>query len=147
MKTSLLPFLLALFFLLLNFNNGRAQTSKDSLAIIESVNNYIQSFYLSKPELFKESVHIDLSKRTVKDYHKQGDYLQNASYEEMIYLAKIFNHSGKYSENSKAEIFILDIQDNTASVRLNAAGWYDYMHLAKLNDKWLIINVLWGMSH
>jgi hypothetical protein len=28
-------------------------------------------------------------------------------------------------------------------VKLEMAGWIDYMHLAKTGDRWLIVNVLW----
>jgi len=30
-----------------------------------------------------------------------------------------------------------------ASVRVDATGWIDYMHLAEVDGRWVIINVLW----
>ena len=38
---------------------------------------------------------------------------------------------------------ILDIYGAAASARVRAATWVDYMHLAKFNGRWRIINVLW----
>jgi hypothetical protein len=38
---------------------------------------------------------------------------------------------------------ILDIYGGAASARVRAATWVDYMHLAKFNGRWRIINVLW----
>ena len=38
---------------------------------------------------------------------------------------------------------ILDIYENTASVRIDAGGWIDYLHVARWNNEWVIINVLW----
>jgi hypothetical protein len=38
---------------------------------------------------------------------------------------------------------ILDIFRNTASVRAEMSGWIDYMHIAKWNGEWKIVNVLW----
>ncbi|MFL5555298.1 MAG: nuclear transport factor 2 family protein, partial [Gemmatimonadaceae bacterium] len=38
---------------------------------------------------------------------------------------------------------ILDIYGNAASVRVRAATWIDYMHMAKYNGQWRILNVLW----
>ncbi|ASW73968.1 hypothetical protein CJF12_06450 [Chryseobacterium piperi] len=43
----------------------------------------------------------------------------------------------------KKEIKFLDVSDKTASVKLIADEWIDYMHLVKLNGTWKIINVLW----
>jgi hypothetical protein len=30
-----------------------------------------------------------------------------------------------------------------ASVRVNASGWIDYMHVVRWNGQWKIINVVW----
>ena len=43
----------------------------------------------------------------------------------------------------KRDIAILDIYGNAASVRARMATWIDYMHLAKWNGRWVIVNVLW----
>ena len=38
---------------------------------------------------------------------------------------------------------ILDIYGGAASVRVRAATWIDYMHMARFNGQWRILNVLW----
>lgn len=38
---------------------------------------------------------------------------------------------------------VLDVYGNAASVRVQAATWVDYMHMAKSNGRWVIVNVLW----
>jgi hypothetical protein len=43
----------------------------------------------------------------------------------------------------KDEVRILDIFGGAASVRVTAATWVDYMHMAKVNGQWVIMNVLW----
>ena len=35
------------------------------------------------------------------------------------------------------------MQDRTASVKLIADDWIDYMHVLKLNGTWQLVNVLW----
>jgi len=42
-------------------------------------------------------------------------------------------------------VTILDIFEGTASVRVDAATWIDYMHIASANGRWQIINVLWAL--
>ena len=34
---------------------------------------------------------------------------------------------------------------NAASARIDASGWVDYLHLAKWNGRWVIVNVLWEL--
>ena len=43
----------------------------------------------------------------------------------------------------RTDVRILDIFGNTASVRVDADRWIDYLHIAKWNGRWVIINVLW----
>ncbi|MBA3660021.1 MAG: nuclear transport factor 2 family protein [Gemmatimonadales bacterium] len=38
---------------------------------------------------------------------------------------------------------ILDVYRNVASVRTTMAGWIDYMQLARMDGRWVIVNVLW----
>jgi hypothetical protein len=45
-----------------------------------------------------------------------------------------------------ATVRILDIFENAASARTEMSGWVDYMHLAKWNGKWVIVNVLWELK-
>jgi hypothetical protein len=43
----------------------------------------------------------------------------------------------------RSDVTILDVYQGAASVRVRAATWIDYMHLAKWNGRWVIVNVLW----
>ena len=49
-------------------------------------------------------------------------------------------------EGRKKMIAILDLYGNMASVKLETSGWVDYMHLAKYNNEWLIVNILWELK-
>lgn len=46
-------------------------------------------------------------------------------------------------EQQQKDVFILDIFENSASVKAIMSGWIDYMHMAKWNGEWKIVNVLW----
>jgi len=41
------------------------------------------------------------------------------------------------------EITVLDVYGDIASVKLEANAWVDYMHLARFNGEWVIVNILW----
>ncbi len=58
-------------------------------------------------------------------------------------IAKNFNKDGKLSKNAPKDVVIYEVMDQTASVKLVADWGIDYMHLAKFDGKWMIINVLW----
>ncbi len=46
-------------------------------------------------------------------------------------------------EKQRKDVAILDVFENVASVRADMEGWIDYMHIAKVDGKWVIVNVLW----
>jgi len=43
-------------------------------------------------------------------------------------------------------VTILDRFENAASVKVIASDWIDYLHLAKVDGRWVIINVLWELK-
>ena len=44
------------------------------------------------------------------------------------------------------DVVIYDIFRNVASVRATMSRWIDYMHIAKWNGRWVIVNVLWELK-
>jgi len=45
----------------------------------------------------------------------------------------------------RKDVTIFDIYQNAASAKIYASGWVDYLHLAKWNGRWVIVNVLWEL--
>lgn len=123
----------------------KAQSQQDSLDIKQAALDYIESQHQVKPEQFERSAHPRMVKRTFWTNKKSGkEYLRETFTDAMILLAETYNQAGdKFPEIPKKDVIILDIFDKTASVKLIADDWIDYMHIVKLNGKWQIINVLW----
>ena len=81
------------------------------------------------------------------DKKAQKEYLRETFTDAMILLAETYNQNGdKFPGNPKKEVVILDVYQKTASVKLIADDWIDYMHIIKLNGKWQIVNVLWQFN-
>ena len=49
-------------------------------------------------------------------------------------------------ERQQKDVTILDRFENAASVKVVASDWIDYLHLAKVDGRWVIINVLWELE-
>ncbi|TPN86927.1 nuclear transport factor 2 family protein [Aquimarina algicola] len=135
--------------LFLNFTfDASAQTKQDSLDIKQVALDYIESQHNVKPEQFARAAHPRMVKRTFwTDKAAKKEYLRETFADAMILLAETYNKNGdKFPSNPKKEVVILDIFDKTASVKLIADEWIDYMHIIKLNGKWQIVNVLWQFN-
>ena len=46
-------------------------------------------------------------------------------------------------ERRQRDVTVLDIYGNAASAKAVMADWVDYMQLAKVDGRWVIVNVLW----
>ena len=49
-------------------------------------------------------------------------------------------------KQQQKDITILDRYGNVASAKAVMTGWIDYMHLAKVDGEWKIVNVLWEVK-
>ena len=66
------------------------------------------------------------------------------SYEKLLDLAANWNKEGSEAmPDAVKEVIIYEVLDYTASVKLIASWGIDYMHLAKYDGQWMIINVLY----
>jgi len=46
-------------------------------------------------------------------------------------------------DKQQKDVTILDRYENAATVEIVASDWIDYLHIAKLDGRWQIVNVLW----
>ena len=116
--------------------------SEDHKAVEAAILDYVEGIYLVQPERIKKSVHPTM--RKVGYYHQEGKWAKyDMTFEQLVQLAERWNKDGKIPKDSPKEITIYDIREKTASAKLVAYWGQDYFHLAKLDGKWWIVNVIW----
>lgn len=127
----------------------QAQTSQDTVDIRRVALAYIEAQHTPNPKLMDGALHPRLVKRSVfRNKATQKDYISEYFTENMVILAETYNKKGdKFPKNPKKEVKLLDISARTASVKLIADEWIDYMHIVKTNGEWKIINVLWQYNN
>lgn len=123
----------------------QAQTAQDTLDIKRVALAYIEAQHNPNPKLMESDLHPRLVKRSVfRSKAAQKDYVSEYFAENMVILAETYNAKGdKFPKNPRKEVKLLDVSARTASVKLIADAWIDYMHIVKTNGEWKIINVLW----
>jgi hypothetical protein len=131
--------------IVLSFFQLQAQTAQDSLDIKRVALAYIESQHTPNPKLMGSALHPRLVKRSVfRNKTAEKDFVSEYFAENMIILAETYNVKGdKFPKNPRKEVKLLDVSARTASVKLIADAWIDYMHIVKENGDWRIINVLW----
>lgn len=120
-----------------------AMPHPDEEGVKAAVADYVQGIYQVQPDRIQRSVHPDLWKRGF--YKREGEWhLAPMTYEQLHRLSAEWNKEGKRAnDQSPQEIVVFDVLDKTASAKLTAEWGIDYFHLAKVDGKWQIMNVLW----
>lgn len=120
-------------------------TAADSAAISRAAMDYIQGWYTGDGDRMARAVHPDLAKRWVSRDDKGASWLSHSSADGLVHATRDGRGTDVPQAQRRAEVRILDIYGDMASVRLTSTKLVDYMQLARWNGEWKIINVLWDL--
>lgn len=118
-------------------------TDGDRDAIKQTALNYAEGWYEGNADKMESSLSPDLAKRIARTNQQNQTRLDHMTAMSLVQGTR----SGFGKQTPKAEqqkdVTILDVFGSAATVKLEMRDWIDYMHIAKINGKWLIVNVLW----
>ena len=126
---------------------GQAQDPSEEVRAVENACfDYINAFYQADTTLAYRSVHKSLRKTGFywnKEKEAYTDQLE-MPFDELVALAKRWNADGSRADDKTPKgVEVFEISDKTAAAKVNAIWGIDYMGLMKIEDKWMIVNVLW----
>jgi hypothetical protein len=117
-------------------------SEKERAAVERAVLDYAEGAYNVDPALIKRSVNPGLAK--LGFVQENGKYVAHPmTFEELVKIAGTFNRDGRIPKDAPKKVTIYEVLDQTACAKLEAWWGIDYVHLAKFEGKWKIINVLW----
>jgi hypothetical protein len=124
-----------------------AQTAADSSAIVATALDYIEGYYTGDGERMERALHPDLAKRIVMTNPTTGEsLLQDMTAEQLVGATRMGYGKQVPESDRRMDVTILDIYENAASVKIMAHEWIDYLHIAKYEGNWVIVNVLWELT-
>lgn len=125
---------------------ARAQTAADSAAIRSAALDYVEGWYAGDAERMRRALHPSLAKRISMQGEDGTWRLDSMTADELV--AGTGRGGGQRTPEAQRQrdVVILDIFGNAASVRATMSGWVDYMHLARVDGRWQIVNVLWELK-
>ena len=123
-----------------------AQSAADSAAIKATALDYIEGWYAGDGERMERALHPELAKRIVNTNPANGrNALGQQSAMTLVQGTKRGGGKDTPAAQQRKDVRILDVFGNTASVRVDASTWVDYLQVAKWNGRWVIVNVLWEL--
>jgi hypothetical protein len=123
--------------------NASAQSSADTVGIKAAALDYIDGWYQADGARMERALHPELAKRNVRTDSLRRSRLTQMGAMTLVQSTRRGGGSQIPAAQRRDDVRILDIFGGAASVKVTAATWVDYMHLAKVNGRWVIMNVLW----
>jgi hypothetical protein len=128
----------------LAFGGLQAQTAADTTAIRATALNYVEGWYEGNAERMARALHPELVKRiVVRDTTTGRTMVQGMGTSVLVNSTRHGYGKETPRERQQKDVSVLDIFGNAASVKAVMADWIDYMHMAKVDGRWVIVNVLW----
>lgn len=121
------------------------QSAADSAAIRAAALDYVEGWYTADAARMERALHPELAKRIMRQ-RPEGSRLMSMTAAELIEGTRRGGGRDTPPAQQQKDVVILDIFGNAASVRATMSGWIDYMHLARTDGQWRIVNVLWELK-
>jgi hypothetical protein len=126
---------------------AQEETAPDERVLIEkAVRDYIDGWYEGDAERMRRALHPDLVKRRVVALPNGREVLDSVGADPMVEYTAMAGGKDSLKEGMHNEVTILDVSPQTASVKTVSHQFIDYLHLAKVNGQWRIVNVLWELN-
>ena len=146
MRSLLFIFIAGFLFFVPGVQAQTTVSDADKQAITQTALDYVEGWYEANPERMERALHPDLAKRVVFTDDKGRSRLDQMSAMGLVQGVKRGGGKDTPKEKQQKDITILDVFGNAASVKAVMSGWIDYMHMAKVNGRWVIVNVLWELK-
>jgi hypothetical protein len=127
---------------------GIAPASRDDLEAITAVaRDYIEGWLDGDESRMRRCLHPDLVKRTIYHDLDSRDWQLGRTADAEMMAGWTRDGEGRTTDADERafEITIQDAFRHIASVRVLSHPYMDYLHVAKIADRWLIVNVLWEL--
>ena len=118
----------------------------DKAAITQTALDYLEGWYAGDGERMERALHPELAKRIVRSNAQGQSRLDQMSAMTLVQFTRRGGGKDTPKDKQQKDITILDVFGNAASVKAVATDWIDYLHVAKSNGRWVIVNVLWELK-
>ena len=122
-----------------------APAASDAEQIKQAALDYIEGWYEGDATRMERALHPELAKRIVRTDQRGRSNLGQMGAMTLVQFTRM-NDSKTPKDKQQKDVTVLDIFGNAASAKVIASDWVDYLHLAKWNGRWVIVNVLWEMK-
>ena len=116
----------------------------DERVMIEGVaRDYFEGWYAADAERIGRTLHPDMVKRYVDALPGGRQVVYSATRDLMIEMTRMGGGKKVPPEERKITVQVLEVSGGIAVARASSSEYLEYLSLAKCNEKWVIVNILW----
>lgn len=119
----------------------------DAQAIYQAVSDYYDGWYTPDAKRMERCLHAGLAKRAIQLDELGREYLLHLTKEIMVASTDKGGGSTAPAEKKNWTITLLDSYEEIATVKVSSGEYMEYIHLARQDGHWQIVNVLWTGNH
>lgn len=124
-----------------------AVSDADKEGITRAALDYAEGWYEGDPAKMERALHPELVKRILRnDPNTSKSVIDNMGASALINAVRRGFGKNTPKEKQLKDVTLLDVFGNAASVKVVMSDWIDYLHIAKFNGRWVIVNVLWELK-
>ncbi len=122
-----------------------SQAPDEKAAIRQTALDYIEGWYETDSARMDRALHKELAKRLVATVGG-AEQFTSLNKTQMVEATQKGGGKNRPADTRNIKVEILDVYRNIANVRTECADFVDYLHLAKSEGQWKIVNVLWQFN-
>lgn len=122
----------------------RGQTAADSAGVRSAALDYAEGWFEGNADRMTRAVSPELVKRiVVRDTASSKDMIQGMGSTVLINSTRRGFGKSTPVDKQEKEVKIYDIYRGAAVAKVTMTDWIDYLQLARIDGRWVIVNVLW----
>ena len=136
-------FLIYAIVLFFSISAVNVYSQDETAGITKTALDYMEGWYQGDAKRMKASLYKKLAKRSLQAGYGSKKELKLTSASDMIAYTRHGYGTGLWHEDMKIEVIVLDYFKDIASVKVITPHYYEYLHLAKIDKEWVIVNTLY----
>lgn len=109
--------------------------------------DYGEGWYEGDATRMERALHPELAKRMIFTNPKTGrSRLNDQGAITLVQNTRAGGGKNAPGEDRHSEVTVFEVFENSAVAKVDGPEWVDYLHLAKWNGRWVIVNVLWELK-
>ncbi|HEX8036874.1 MAG TPA: nuclear transport factor 2 family protein [Ktedonobacterales bacterium] len=116
----------------------------DLAAIRQAALDYMQGWYEGDTERMRQCLHPELAKRAILSDPQTGELrFRHLTHQQMVAKTQQGGGTDVPVDKRYYEASVLDVYGDIACAKAESYEYIDYLQLARCEDSWKIVNVLW----